>query len=427
MLGFSIIQMVRRNGKKLDQTLRKELIQFYQPFRSVPCFLHRPLESIRKRTKNYPVIIEFEQTSFEAGIQEVQSAKCKNLKTFPLVTCCSAKLSLANLEKLLESCSSIKKVYYDREVTALLDTATSSVQSTLLHQSGYTGVGKTIAIVDTGIHPHEDLSGRITGFVDFVNGQIDPYDDNGHGTHCAGDAAGNGLSSNDRNYIGPAPEADLVGVKVLDKMGSGTLSTVIEGIQWCVQNRHQYNIDILSLSLGAEAIESAKEDPVVQAVDRAWESGIVVCVAAGNSGPKYETIASPGISPLVITVGAADDNESTNRTDDIVAEFSSRGPAIDGNIKPDLITPGVNITSLRAPGSFLDKTNKAARVSTNYISLSGTSMATPICAGIVAQLLQKEPHLNPNQVKQRLLQACTDIGQPPNVQGSGYLNAANLL
>lgn len=426
MLGYSIIQLVRRNGKKLDQTLRKELIQFYRPFRTIPCFLHRPIESIRKKMKNYSVIIEFKPTSFEAGVQDVQKLKCKNLKTFSMMSCCSAKMSLANLEQLIENCNAVQKVYFDREVHALLDVATPSVQSNILHRRGYTGKGKTIAIIDTGIHPHEDLAGRITAFADFVNGQTEPYDDNGHGTHCAGDAAGNGSLSNGK-YMGPAPEANLVGVKVLNKMGAGSLSTVIEGINWCVQNRTLHKIDIISLSLGSDAVEPANEDPVVKAVNIAWDNGIVVCVAAGNSGSEPKTIASPGISTKVITVGAVDDHNNVNRSNDTIAEFSSRGPTIDGKVKPDLVTPGVDIISLNAPGSFLDKTNKAARIDTNYISLSGTSMATPIAAGIIAQLLQKQPNLPPNSVKQKLIQACTDIGQPPNTQGNGYLNAANLL
>ncbi|MFS0672218.1 S8 family peptidase [Ornithinibacillus sp. 179-J 7C1 HS] len=427
MLDYSLNQLVKRNEKKLDLTLQNKLIQFFRPLRPIPSFLQKIIEKSIKKYKKYSVVIEFDQQSFQNGIQQVQNTNCKTFLELPMVNCCSANMSIENLEQLLESCSSIKKVYYDRKITALLDVATPAIGSSTLHQSGYTGQGKTIAIVDTGIYPHSDIEDRITAFVDFINGQVDPYDDNGHGTHCAGDAAGSGLSSNHIKYMGPAPEANLVGIKVLDKSGAGTLSTVIQGIQWCVENKAQYNIDIISLSLGSDAVEPAREDPVVQAVERAWDSGIVVCVAAGNSGPSNGTIASPGISPTVITVGATDDKSTIDRSDDTVANFSSRGPTIDGINKPDLVTPGVNIISLRSPGSYLDYTNRISRVDANYISLSGTSMATPICAGIVAQLLQKEPYLTPNEVKEKLINACTDMGQPPNVQGNGYLNAENLL
>ncbi|WP_164670799.1 S8 family peptidase [Virgibacillus doumboii] len=426
MLGFSIIQMVRRMGHKFDKNLRRELVRLYHPFRFVPCFLHRPLEYVRKKTKRLPVIIEFESDSFKAGISDVQDAKCPNLRQFPSIACCSTKISINKLEYLLENCKPIKKFHYDKKVTALLDVASPAIKSDQLKRTGLTGEGVNIAIIDTGIYPHQDLEGRIIAFKDFVKNNTDPYDDNGHGTHCAGDAAGNGFSS-DGEYEAPAPASNLIGVKVLNKMGSGSLSTVIDGVEWCIQNRSEFNINVLSLSLGSTAQESAEDDPVVKAVEAAWQNGMVVCVAAGNSGPEPETIGSPGISPKVITVGAANDSNTVNRSDDVVADFSSRGPTIDGLTKPDLLTPGVNIISLRSPNSFLDKTSPGSRVGTNYASLSGTSMATPICAGVVAQLLQKEPNLSPDQVKEQLINACQDIGQPPNVQGHGYLNAANLI
>ena len=426
VLNFSMMELVRQKGRKLDKELKQQLIDFYKPFRSIPCFLQRPLENIRKRMKKLPVIIEFEDGSFASGLNDVKQTKCRNLREFPSISSCSAQLTLKNMEKLMSTCDHIKKVHYDRKVTALLDNAVPSINSHLLQENGLTGKDVTIAVIDTGIYPHADLERRITGFQDFVGNQTDPYDDNGHGTHCAGDAASNG-SASDGQYKGPAPEANLVGVKVLNKMGAGSLSTVIHGIEWCIENQSTNNIDILSLSLGADTTESAEDDPVVKAVDAAWDSGMVVCVAAGNSGPQEQTIGSPGISPKVITVGAADDNNNTDRSDDTVADFSSRGPTIDGITKPDLVTPGVNIVSLRAPNSFIDKTNKQARVDSDYISLSGTSMATPICAGVVAQLLQSAPDLTPDEVKAKLMEASEDLGQPSNVQGSGYLNAENLI
>ncbi|WP_186580495.1 S8 family peptidase [Aquibacillus kalidii] len=426
MLGFSIIQLVRRMGNKLDQDIRRELIQFYRPFRKVPCFLHRPIERVKKKAKRLPIIIEFEDHTFDYGLNDVKKAKGKTLKEFPSISCCSANLSIENIEHLLNNCNHIKKVYYDREVTTLLDTASPSINADQLKQSGLTGDGVTIAVVDTGIYPHADLEGRIIGFQDFINNRTEAYDDNGHGTHCAGDAAGSGASSQGK-YQGPAPEADLVGVKVLNKMGSGSLSTIIAGIEWCIQNQSRFNIDVLSLSIGSNATQSADDDPVVKVVNRAWDNGMVVCAAAGNSGPSSQTIASPGTSPKVITVGAANDNNTVDRSDDVVAEFSSRGPTIDGITKPDLLTPGVNIVSLRSPRSYIDRTNPMSRVGSNYISLSGTSMATPICAGVVAQLLQNEPRLTPDDVKQRLINACEDLGQAPNVQGHGYLDAGNLI
>jgi serine protease AprX len=426
MLNYSMIELSRRKGKKLDKELKHRFVDFYRPFRFVPCFLHRPLENFRKNMKRMSLIIEFEDGSYTSGLNDVKNTKCRMLREFPSISCCSANLSLKNIEKLVDSCAHIKKIHCDREVNTLLDTASPSINAHQLQSYGLTGKDVTIAVIDTGIQPHEDLEGRITAFQDFVGNQTEAYDDNGHGTHCAGDAAGNGAAS-DGQYKGPAPEANVVGVKVLDKMGAGSLSTVIDGIDWCIQNQAEHDINILSLSLGADATVPAEDDPVARAVDAAWDAGMVVCVAAGNSGPQEQTIASPGISPKVITVGAADDNNNTDRSDDTVADFSSRGPTIDGVTKPDLLTPGVEVVSLRASGSFLDKTNKTARVDSGYISLSGTSMATPICAGVAAQLLQSNPDLTPDEVKQQLMEASEDMGQPSNVQGSGYLNAANLI
>nr|WP_245831817.1 S8 family peptidase [Oceanobacillus senegalensis] len=421
-----MIQLVRKNGHKLDKELRHQFVQFYRPFKTIPCFLHSPLERIRKKTKKLPVLIEFEDGCYDMGLNDVKRTRCKELHEFSSLSSCSAKMSVESIEQLLNNHNTIKKIYYDRNVTALLDVASPAIRADQLKQTGLTGKDVNIAIIDTGIHPHEDIQGRIVAFQDFINNRSAPYDDNGHGTHCAGDAAGNGAMSGGE-YQGPAPEANLIGVKVLDKMGSGSLSTVIAGINWCIENKSLLDIDILSLSLGSDAVESAADDPVVAAVETAWDMGITVVVAAGNSGPTEGTIASPGISQKVITVGAANDNDSIDRSDDSVANFSSRGPTIDGLIKPDLITPGVNITSLRSPNSFIDKTNKGARVDTNYISLSGTSMATPICAGVVAQLLQQNPNLSPDDVKTKLIEASIHMGQPPTSQGNGYLDASLLI
>jgi serine protease AprX len=199
------------------------------------------------------------------------------------------------------------------------------------------------------------------------------------------------------------------------------------GVQWCIDNRVQYGIRVISMSLGSSATVPSSEDPMVTIVEKAWDEGIVVVVAAGNEGPDANSISSPGISPKVITVGAMDDKNTIVRTDDQVASFSSRGPTVDGLTKPDILTPGVNIISLRSPNSYLDKLNKSARVGTDYFSLSGTSMATPICAGIVALILQSNPGFTPNQVKQRLMAAAENWNLPPDTQGSGYGDAEKSI
>lgn len=426
MNGFSMIQLARKKEKQLDKNLKDKFVQFYRPFRRIPCFFHRPVEYVRKRIKRIPVVFEFDAENFSSGIQEVKNAKCRSMREFPSISCCSASLPFRQIEHLLESCSHIRRIYFDREIKALLDVATPTLHGDETRESEYTGKDVTIGVIDTGVHPHPDLEGRITAFKDFINDRQEPYDDNGHGTHCAGDAAGNGQAS-DGKYKAPAPEANIVGVKALDKRGSGSLSTVIAGIDWCIQNQLKYNIRILSLSLGSPALESAEDDLVVKAVEQAWDCGMTVCVAAGNSGPLPGTIGSPGISPKVITVGAVNDQNTIDRSDDVIADFSSRGPTIDNLTKPDLVAPGVNIISLNAPNAYMNKLNLGTKVDEPYVSLTGTSMATPICAGVVAQLLEKEPDLTPDQVKQRLIEACETIGQSPNTEGNGLLNAKKLL
>jgi serine protease AprX len=421
---------------QIDRELRGKLVSVYKPMRWIPCFLHRPIENVLKRFRAFPVIIEFHEgeKSYIEGLSEVKDClashkRCKFHHEHQTIGSCSARMSVQAIQHMLTHCKHVKRVHFDREVKALLNVATPSVRADVLQQNGLTGRGITIAVIDTGVYPHPDLTARrnrIVAFRDFINNRTAPYDDNGHGTHCAGDAAGDGYSSNGQ-YRGPAPDANVVGVKVLDRGGSGSLSTIIAGIEWCINNRARYGINVLSMSLGAPASQPAASDPLVRVTEVAWNQGLVVCVAAGNEGPDPGTISSPGISPRVITVGAVNDLNSPSRTDDQIAPFSSRGPTIDGLVKPDLLCPGVNIISLRAPNSYLDTSYKSNRIGSSYFTESGTSMATPICAGIVAQLLQRNPALTPDQVKERLLNSTDSLGLPANVQGHGYLNASKLL
>jgi len=428
-----MVNLARRHPKKMDKPLRNAMVDLYQPFRWAPCFLHSALEGLLKQTKKYAVIIEFQddQGQFTSQVNRAESLLSRQFRShikhhYPSARSCSATLTPAALEKLLDSDPSIKKVHLDREVRALLDVARKSVKANAPAAKNLTGKGITIAIVDTGIYEHQDLAGRIKAFKDVINNKTAPYDDNGHGTHCAGDAAGNGSASSGK-YKGIAPEAALIGVKVLSKMGSGSLSTVMAGLQWCIDNKEKHKINIISMSLGSSAISPSTDDPMVKIVEKAWDEGMVVVVAAGNEGPDEKTISSPGISPKVITVGAMNDRNTPVRNDDEVADFSSRGPTIDGLAKPDLLSPGVNIVSLRSPNSYLDKQYKDARVDKDYFNMSGTSMATPICAGIAALILQSNPRLSPEQVKQCLLEAAENWNLSPYEQGKGYCDAEKAV
>ncbi len=431
--SLSMINLVRRHPKQVDKDLRNELVHLYQPLRWIPCFFHSTVEKILQKNKKYRVIIEFndDKEEFSSKIMTADSilgphSGCQIKHHYPGIHSCSATVTPDAMATLLEGHPSIKKIHIDREVHTLLDVARPAVKANAPAVKDVSGKGITIAVIDTGIYPHKDLNGRIKAFKDLTGNKTAPYDDNGHGTHCAGDAAGNGAASNGK-YKGLAPDADLVGVKVLTRAGSGYLSTVMAGVQWCIDNKDQYNIRVISMSLGSRATVAASDDPVVKMVEKAWDQGIVVVIAAGNEGPDEKTIASPGISSKVITVGAMDDKNTDVRSDDIVADFSSRGPTIDGMVKPDILSPGVNIVSLRSYKSYLDKTNKSNRVDTDYFSMSGTSMATPICAGVVALILQTYPDLTPDEVKQRLLAAAENWNLPEYVQGKGYNDAEKAV
>jgi serine protease AprX len=294
-------------------------------------------------------------------------------------------------------------------------------------EQGYKGQGITIAVIDTGIYPHADFKERIKAFKSWTDGKTEPNDPQGHGTHVAGDAAGNGTLSDGR-FKGPAPEADLVGIAVLDKNGSGRLSDIIKGVQWAVEKKDELSIDIINMSLGGPAYDSYLNDPVAQAVGKAVDAGIVAAIAGGNSGPKPSTIGSPGNHPKAFTVGALNDHGTLTRADDDVAPFSSRGPtSFDGLTKPDILSPGVNITAANAPGSALDKA-PVPHVGQGYITISGTSMATPIMAGIIATILSANPNLTPAQVKEIFTATADPIaGVDANSQGFGVVDPQEAL
>ncbi|MHB2024702.1 MAG: S8 family peptidase, partial [Mycobacteriales bacterium] len=294
-----------------------------------------------------------------------------------------------------------------------------------LASEGITGAGVTVAVLDTGIDALPDFAGRLIGGVD-LTGAGNPFADAyGHGTFVAGLVAGNGASSNGE-YSGEAPGANLVSIKVAGASGVCDVATVIEGIQWAIEHAAAYNIKVLNMSLGEVPPAPTALNPLDRAAEAAWNSGITVVTSAGNTGPDPGTIVAPGDDPLVITVGALNDQHTVTTSDDSVPSFSAEGPtAYDAWLKPDFIAAGRSVVSLAAPGSTIFVNYPSARIgSANFIG-SGTSFSTAITSGAVALLLQADPGLTPNQVKARLSVSAQPAPEAnPLVVGHGDLNVA---
>jgi serine protease AprX len=313
--------------------------------------------------------------------------------------------------------------------------------------ASYDGDSVRVAILDSGVAPHTDLSSSVWqySFLDdnftkavIDDGEIDREDTDprtdyyGHGTHVAGIIAGNGYSSNG-DYTGPATSVDIISLQVLDENGLGQTSDVMAALEWLLKYGDNLDIRVANLSLGKPITESNTTDPLVQAVERVWDAGIVVTVAAGNYGREgYFSTTSPGNSRKVITVGSLTDNGTGGDfSDDYVSTYSSKGPtAADHVMKPDLVAPGNQIIAATPyastladllPGNKVSCTN-ALECKRGYLELSGTSMATAFVSGAAALMLQKDPSLSPATVKARLMRSARKLGESPIVAGAGLLD-----
>jgi len=385
---------------------------------------------------------------------------------FSLIPAVSATMHPADILGVSNQ-SNVTYISLDRTLGASLDYTAAAVSAPSAWSSGWDGSGIGVAVIDSGIYNHPDLNAansrksRVVYRQSFIGGALN--DDFGHGTHVAGIVAGNGTSSDQqgafRTFKGIAPNANILDLRVLDQNGASNDSVVIAAIQKAVQLKSKYNVRVINLSLGRQVFEGCSQDPLCQAVEAAWKSGIVVVVAAGNLGREgYSTILSPGSAPHAITVGAMKTEATMNPSDDHIASYSSRGPTnIDLIAKPDVVAPGNLVDSLLAPGSTLvndypgnivpasSYTNAAVTGTPLYFQLSGTSMATPVVSGAAALMLQKDPSLTPDTVKARLMktasknfpvmstatdpttgQTYTDFYDMFTV-GAGYVNIASAL
>jgi serine protease AprX len=298
-------------------------------------------------------------------------------------------------------------------------------KATRLSQVSERGAGVTVALLDTGVSQVDDLGARVDARIDFTPGGAgeDAY---GHGTHLAGVIAGNGSASGGK-WRGVAPAAHLISIKVAGADGSTDVSVVIAALQWIVTHRDLYNIRVLNLAFGTDGDQPYALDPLDAAVERAWAAGITVVVSAGNRGSGTGTINKPGDDPYVITVGAADLNETADRSDDVVAPFSSRGPTQDGFEKPDLVAPGITIVSTRSVGSTIDAQHPDAVIDDNYFKGTGTSQAAAIVSGVAALMYGVDPSLKPNQVKGMLLDTAFKTAAYRVGGGAGLVDAEGAV
>lgn len=384
------------------------------------------------------VIIQFKQTPTDAHHQKVQNYGGVLRDKLDFIKGAHYSVPTESLDELADD-PDVAYISPDREVHGSLDYVTSAVGApTAWNIYGLDGTDVGVAIIDSGIHNLNDFNpgpgqNRIVYSYDFAGGGGPAADDTyGHGTHVAGivgsGGKGSACPSCTRTFKGVAPNVKLINLRVLGQNGSGTDSLVISAIQKAISLKDTYNIRIINLSLGRSVQESYTQDPLCQAVEQAWNAGIVVVVAAGNQGRNnsagtdgYGTIAAPGNDPYVITVGAMKTNGTYSVVDDTVASYSSKGPTgYDQIVKPDLVAPGNHVISDDNSTSTLWKNNATNLValkyyqnttntgtSNQYFTLSGTSMATPVVSGAAALLLQQYPSLTPDQVKARLMKTAS--------------------
>jgi serine protease AprX len=268
-------------------------------------------------------------------------------------------------------------------------------------------------VIDTGIagdladFSDDDGSSRVIGSA-VVNPDAHGAGDRfGHGTHVAGIIAGDGNRRRDRyvgRYVGIAPDADLVSIKIDDDEGRATVLDAIYGLQFAVDHKDEYGIRVVNLSLESSVAGSYQTDPLDAAVEAAWLHGIVVVAAAGNRGRDADAVHyAPGNDPFAITVGAVDDRGTRGIGDDQVAKWSSQGTTQDGFAKPELTAPGSQIVSTIAPDSAYVQQCESCVVEGGYFRAGGTSMSAPVVAGVAALVLQAHPNWTPDQVKYALM------------------------
>lgn len=311
---------------------------------------------------------------------------------------------------------------YDLEPYDVLPPNTVWQDAIRLPSVAETGRGIGVAVLDTGVTQVSDLGGRVVARMDSTP-EGDGFDRYGHGTHMTGIVAGDGGASGGR-HRGVATGSSVLPVKIGGWNGASDVTQALAALEWIGAHRGRYGIRVVNLSMGTDSSSKHAEDALNHAVQRLWKSGVVVVASAGNRGSGGSKIDKPADDPYVVTVGAADTRDTAGPADDVVAEFSSRGPTHDGVAKPDLVAPGISIVSHRAPGSTLDIMRPAARLDDRHTKGTGTSQSAAIVSGVAALMLQADPGMSPDEVKAALVGTANPAMRGQDGAGAGLVDAA---
>lgn len=315
----------------------------------------------------------------------------------------------------------------------------------LLHEAGITGRGVGVAIIDSGLWDTpaltQDPQGnhRIAAHFNARTNSTDTalLDEGGHGSHMASIIANSSpvTRAGGRGFKGMAPGATLIPITTFSPLGDADFMDIIRGIQWAVDNKERFNIRVLNMSLSATPRFVYWDEPLNQAVLKAWQAGITVVAAMGNDGPDWGSVGSPANNPYVISVGAITDSWTpTTRHDDYIPDFSSRGPTLTGHIKPDIVAPGGHITGLIPPHSALAQENPNYILRSGEFVSTGSSQAAAVVSGMVALLLEARPELSNDDIKCLLKTSAEPAinkngkwAYSPFSQGAGYANVSRAL
>ncbi len=371
-----------------------------EPIRTLSVKVHRQVMKVLSTLRDddeLRVLVRYPSKPGQQALDEIVKRKGTVHRTFSRVAAVAVKIRKADLALLDEDPES-SSIEIDLPVKKSLDSSVPAIHADRVRKElGVTGKNIKVAVIDTGVDKgHPCLRGSVVAEKDFTG--EGPDDQNGHGSHVASI-----ISCVDQHYEGVAPDALIVNLKALNRQGTGYSSDIMAAIEEAIAEK----VDVISMSLGGEVENCDGKDAFSEEVTNAVNVGIPVVVAAGNSGPKSGTINAPGCAEAPITVAACTDLGT-------IASFSSRGPTGDFRSKPDICAPGVNITA-------------ADGLTEGFITFSGTSMATPHVAGIIALLKEAKPGLTPDEIKTLLISHVAPKTAHDNSTGKGFVDAYSLV